>query len=89
MDIIPHLRTGIKIKSKINLERTHKNMNIRNIFRSKKTERTAAIERISNIIDTYATDEQEVRELERIITGWILMKHRLREKARQEQNGSV
>ncbi|MBR5313116.1 MAG: hypothetical protein IKU40_09570 [Clostridia bacterium] len=59
---------------------------IRNIFRSKKTERTAAIERISNIIDTYATDDQEVRELERVIIGWMRMKRKLREK---EQNVNV
>ena len=59
---------------------------IRNIFRSKKTERTAAIECISNIIDTYATDDQEVRELERVIMGWIQMKRKLREK---EQNVNV
>ena len=59
---------------------------IRNIFRSKKTERTAAIERISNIIDTYATDDQEVRELERVIVGWMRMKRKLREK---EQNVNV
>jgi len=59
---------------------------IRNIFRSKKTERTAAIERISNIIDTYATDDQEVRELERVIMGWMRMKRKLREK---EQNVNV
>lgn len=59
---------------------------IRNIFRNKKTERTAAIERISNIIDTYATDDQEVRELERVIVGWMRMKRKLREK---EQNVNV
>ena len=53
---------------------------IRNIFRSKKTERAAAIERISNIIDTYATDDQEVRELERIILGWLTMKQRIKQK---------
>jgi len=72
-------------------------MNIRNIFRSKKTEReatintteserTATIKRINDIVNIYAADDQELRELERIILGWLSMKRKLREKAQQEQN---
>ena len=47
---------------------------------STKTERTEIIDRIANLINIYAADEQTIRELERIILGWLSVKRKLRMK---------
>lgn len=44
------------------------------------SERTAAIERISSLISIYANDDQTIRELERVVIGWLAMKRKLRMK---------
>ena len=63
----------VKYFRKINFERIYKNM-------KQTSERAESIKRITRTIDIYASDDQTIRELERIILGWIVMKHKLKQK---------
>lgn len=40
--------------------------------------RNDIIKRINNTISIYAGDEQTLRELERLVTGWLVMKRKLK-----------
>ena len=42
--------------------------------------RNDIIKRINNTINIYAADDQTLRELERVVTGWLIMKHKLRNR---------
>ena len=44
------------------------------------SERAESIKRITRTIDIYASDDQTIRELERIILGWLSMKRKLKQK---------
>ncbi len=44
------------------------------------SERAEFIKRITRTIDIYASDDQTLRELERIILGWLIMKYKLKQK---------
>lgn len=39
-------------------------------------ERSVILRRINNTINTYAGDIETLRELERVVTGWFVMKRR-------------
>lgn len=44
------------------------------------SERAESIKHITRTIDIYASDDQTIRELERIILGWLAMKRKIRMK---------
>lgn len=51
-------------------ERITKNMESRNDI----------IKRINNTINIYAADDQTLRELERVVTGWLAMKRKIKSR---------
>lgn len=42
--------------------------------------RSEIIKRINNLINIYASDDQTLRELERVVTGWLAMKRKLKNR---------
>ena len=46
--------------------------------------RSEIIKRINNTINIYAADEQTLRELERVVTGWLALKHK-----QKHRNGNI
>jgi hypothetical protein len=49
--------------------------------------RNDIIKRINNTINIYAADDQTLRELERVVTGWLAMKRKI--KSRYNNNKEV
>lgn len=49
--------------------------------------RNDIIKRINYTINIYAADDQTLRELERVVTGWLAMKRKI--KSRNNNNKEV
>ena len=47
--------------------------------------RSEIIKRINNLINIYASDDQTLRELERVVTGWLAMKHKLKNRNKNKE----